>query len=113
MQPVGQLARSPQRMGPFGEEARHLGRGFQVPLGIGGDQRAGLGEGDLFADTGHHVLQGTAGSGMVEHVIGCQKPQPRLPRQPIKPGDPRPIIAAVKMARCQIAKPRQTARQTR
>ena len=46
-----------ERLGMLAEQPRHfLGR-LDVPLGIGFEPAAGLDDGQVLADAGHHILQ--------------------------------------------------------
>ena len=52
------------------EQARHLLRRFEVPLGIGLQAQARVVDRAFLADAGEHVLQGTAMGRVIEHAAG-------------------------------------------
>jgi hypothetical protein len=54
---LGHRAGGAQPVGAVGEEARHLGRRLQVPLGVGREAAAGAVERGLLAQAGQHVEQ--------------------------------------------------------
>ena len=59
----------PDGVGIFAEQARHLGRRLQMPLGIGFQEAAGRIDGQVLADAGDDVLQRPRFGGVIEHVV--------------------------------------------
>ena len=110
---VGQGPRRGNRMGPVCEEAAHLIGRFQVAFGIGLQEPPGAGDGHALPNAGHHVLQRAAVGGGVKHVIGGEDRQAVTLRHPVQPVDPRPVIAAIEVARRDMTHPRQGAEKTR
>ena len=108
---IRHLPRGADRMRPLGKQAYHLSGRFQVPLGIGLQQKACLGNCRLLADAGHHILQGPPVRRVVEHIIGRQNTDPMRAGQSVQPVDPRPVIAGIKIGRRDMFQPRQRAFQ--
>ena len=90
---------------PALEQPHHLGRRFQVPLGIGVEQIARSRQRHLLADAAHHVLQRAAIGGVVEHVVGGEDRQAMRLGHAVQSLDPRQIVAAIKMRRRDMAHP--------
>ena len=104
MQRIGEFARRRDRMRPALEQPDHLFRRFQVPLGIGIEQIAGVGDRHLLADAGDDVLQRPAVGRMIMDVVGRKDRAAVLLRQPVEPLDPRIVVAAIEPARRDMAK---------
>ena len=100
---IGHRARRRDGVRPAGEEALHLLRRLEVPLGIGMEQVPGLGDGGLVADRGHHILQRTPLGLMIMHVVGGEQRQPVGFGQRIEPVDPRDVIAGVEVGCGEMA----------
>jgi hypothetical protein len=85
-----------------GEEPRHLLRRFDMPLGIGFEAEAGLGNGTFLADAGEHVLKGAAVRGVIEHRIGGDERCACAPAEFGECCDAGAIVAAIAMPRREI-----------
>ena len=85
-----------------GEEPRHLLRRLYMPLGIGLEAEAGIGNGAFLADAGEHVLKGAAVGGVIEHRIGGDEGDTRAPAEFGQSGDAGAIVAPVGMPRREI-----------
>jgi len=96
---VRHLSRGGNCVGPAGEEALHLHRAFQMPLGIGVEQVAGGGDGGLVPDRGHHILQGATLGHVVVDVIGGEEAETMGARKCVKALDPGDIVPAIEVAR--------------
>ena len=104
VQGVGERARRGNRVRPAREQPRHLGRRFQMPLGIGVEEIARGRDRDLLADAGDDVLQRAAVGGVIMDVIGGEDRAALATRDPVEAFDPRRIVAAIEPARRDMAK---------
>ena len=59
-----------QRVGALGEQGRHLGRAFEIELAVGALVRAQLGEGQVVARGGEHVVQAVIVRRDIMNVVG-------------------------------------------
>ena len=91
-----------QRLLMAGEEPRHVLRRFYMPLGIGLEAEAGLGDGAFLADAGEHVLKGAAVGGVIEHRVGGDERDARAPAAFGQSGDVGAIVAPITMPRREI-----------
>ena len=92
----GDLNRTGDGLGMAAEKPRHLGRGFEVPLGVRGEAKAGLADRAMRADAADHVLQRAAlGDVVVDIVGGHQAGAPAL-GEAGEAGEPSLIVAAMK-----------------
>ena len=98
----GDLQRARERFLVAAEQARHLQRPLEMPLGVGFQLEAGLADGRLLAHAGEHVLQRAAVRRVVEHVAGSDERRAATRCQRGERGDARPIIAAIGVARRQV-----------
>ena len=96
------IHRRRNRVRPGRKQPRHLFRRFQMPLRIGGQQRACVFHPHMLADRRHHILQGPPLWGVVVHVIARHQPQAQPFGKGCKPRQPRPVIRAIEKARRQI-----------
>ncbi len=95
VQRIGELAGCRNRMRPASEQPSHfLGR-FQMPLGIGVQKEARLGDGRLLADARHHVLKRALLGRMIMDVIGSEDRAAVCAGDPVEPLDPRIVVASV------------------
>ena len=90
-------------MGPGREQALHFLRRLEVPLGIGLEQVPGLGDSGLVPDRGHHVLQGAAMRGVVEHVVGGEDGEAIGLGEGVERGNAGDIVADVEIAGGDVA----------
>ena len=74
-----------------------------MPLGVGVEQVAGLGDRGLVPDRGHHVLQRPPPGRVIVDVVGRQQGEAVGSRQHVEPVDPGAVVAGVKMARGEMA----------
>ena len=101
---IRELPRRGDRMRPAREQPHHLRRRFQMPLGVGVQQIAGVGDGRLLADAGDDVLQRPAVGRVIMDVVGGEDRAAVGLRDAVQPLDPRIVVAAVKPARRDMAK---------
>ncbi len=92
------------------EEPRHLLRRFDMPLGIGFEAEAGLGNGAFLADAGEHVLKGAAVRGVIERGVGGNEWKPRALAEFGECRDAGTIVATIGMPRREI-EPRRRAQR--
>ena len=84
------------------EEARHLGRRFQMPLGIGFEAKPCVGKRAFLADAGEHVLKRAAHWAVIQHRAGGDERDARALGHPRETFDPRAVIAAIGVARGEV-----------
>ena len=94
------------------EQPRHLGRGLEVPFGVGVKAKARLVDSAVFADAGEHVLKRSPRGLMGVDVVGRDKRGAARSGQRAEPRQPSGIVAAVKMVGGEIAIPAETFAQT-
>ena len=85
-----------------GEKPRHIGRGFQVPLGVGLKAETSFGDGAFLADCGKHILQGALMGDVVEHAISGDEGSPSFLPKLRKRRDAGAIITPIRVPRRQI-----------
>ena len=66
---LGDRQRAGDSVGKAGEQPRHFGRAFQMPLGIDGEPHARFGDGAFFAHAGENVEERPALRHVIENVI--------------------------------------------
>ncbi len=91
----GDLDGARHGLGIGAEQARHLGRAFQVALGVGGEPEAGLVDGAVRADAGEHIEQGPAFGCVHVHVVGRDEGGAAKLRQLGEAREPARVVAAV------------------
>ena len=84
------------------EQARHLLRRLQVPLGIGLEAEARVVDRAFLADAGEHVLQGAAMRRVIEHGIGGDEGYADARGEIGERCDAGAIVAAIRMPRREI-----------
>ena len=84
------------------KQPRHLGRGFQVAFGIGGEAVAGLVDRAMLADAGQHVGQPFPVGRVRVNVVGRDQRRAGTGGDPGEPVDPRPVVAAIEVARGEM-----------
>ena len=89
------------------EQARHLFRGFQMPLGIGFETEAGFRYRALLADAGEHVLERAAVGCVIEHAARGDEGRSNAHRKLCECRDAGAIAAAIGMPRGEIEGLRQ------
>ncbi len=99
----GDLDAARDGFGMIAEQPRHLGRRFQMPLGIGEQAEPGLVERHMLADAGEHVLERPALGRVVVHVVGGDERQPARFAQARECREPHAVIAAIKALRGEIS----------
>ncbi len=80
-------------VGRVAEQACHLRRRLQVPLGIGFQELARLVDRHMLADAGDDVLKLAPRRLVIEHVVDGQQLHARLGRQHLEPLQPPPVVA--------------------
>ena len=88
-----------------GEQARHLGRRLQVPLGVRKQAEAGLGEGAARADAGEHVLERVPLGDVGVGVVGGDERGAGGFGEPGQRGQPVAVVAAIEMVGGEITAP--------
>ena len=92
---VGDLQRARHGLRVVGEQARHFGAGLQVPLGVGLEAIAGVGNGALLADADEHVGERPAIGAVVERVGSGNERCARMRGQLGELGQAPAFVAAV------------------
>ena len=69
-----------------------------MPLGVGVQQKACLGDGRLLADAGHDILQRPAIRRRVMRVVGGEDGAAVLAGEAVEPFDPGIVVAAIQPA---------------
>ena len=100
---IGHLPRGGNRMRPWREQALHFLRRLEVPFGIGLEQMPGPRHRGLVPDRGHHILQGAAMGGVVEHVVGGEDREAVGFGESIEGFDPGNVAAGVETTGGDVA----------
>ncbi len=77
----GDLDRACQRLGIAAEEPRHFVRRFEIAVGMALAAKAGVIDGAVVPDAGHHILQDAPRRNMEQHIIGDDGRHARPRRQ--------------------------------
>ncbi len=102
MEAAGDLERARDRLRILGKEPRHLRGRLQVPLGVGLQTEAGVGDRAVLADAGEHVGQRLADGMVVERIGGGDERGARLGGKLGQLAQPAALVAAIGERRGKI-----------
>jgi len=109
---LGDLDRPGDGVGVIGEQPRHFGRRFQMPLRIGEQAITGLVKGAVLADAGEDVLQRPALRHVHVHVVGGDERRAAAPGEVRESGQPADVVAAIEAMAGEIGPTGKRVRQT-
>ena len=95
----GDVNRACQRLGIAAEEPRHFFRRFEIAVGMALAAKAGVIDGAIVPDAGHHILQDAPRRDMEEDIIGDDGRHARPRRNVCQFIEPQRIVRAA--AKCQ------------
>ena len=104
---IGHVTCCGNGMGPFGKQVDHFFRRFEVTFRICLKQKARTIDRRLFADAGHHILQGPPVAGVIVHVIGGKDGKAGASCQRIELVDTRNVVARVEIGGGKMPECRQ------
>ncbi len=108
---LGELHRARHGLGIIAEQAPHLGFGLEMPLGMGVETEARLGDRAALADAGHDVLQHAPLRDVIEHVVGGEEFQAGNSSEIGEAPEALSVVAAIEMLRREIGVPAGNRRQ--